>query len=266
MDNQMTAHNQQTLQTKGVRIAYASDLHLEFDDTLTLTGLSDVDVLVLAGDVNVSSASYAILLHRLRLVYSGPVLFVLGNHEYYHGCFPEDQDKYREAISKDGHAWLLENEAVTLKGIRFLGATLWTDFARGRHQESCRKAMSDFWIIKGMTPEVAIQTHQKTLEWLDAQFAPRENAPSVIITHHAPSFRSQHPRFAISSISGGFCSDLDALIQRWKPVAWIHGHLHDSVDYQIGETSILSNPWGYPHEEQQRIYRTCVVSCEDNAK
>jgi hypothetical protein len=35
-----------------MRIAYASDLHLEFGGPLTLTVLSHVDVLVLAGDVD----------------------------------------------------------------------------------------------------------------------------------------------------------------------------------------------------------------------
>jgi Predicted phosphohydrolases len=242
-----------------MKIAYASDLHLEFDDTLTMTGLSGVDVLILAGDVDVSPASYATLLRRLRLVYSGPVLFVLGNHEYYHGCFPEDQKKYREAITEDDRAWVLENEAVTLNGVRFLGATLWTDFAGGKHLENCRQGMSDFWVIKGMTPAIALQTHQKTLGWLDAQFAVPGNAPTVIITHHAPSFLSQHPRFAGSAIAGGFCSNLDARIFQWQPFAWIHGHLHDPVDYRMGKTRILSNPWGYPGENWQRDYRILTV-------
>lgn len=77
-----------------MRIAYASDLHLEFDDSLTLTGLSTADVLVLAGDVDTMPEYYTEILRKLRLVYAGPVIFVLGNHEYYHGIFPDDRQKY----------------------------------------------------------------------------------------------------------------------------------------------------------------------------
>lgn len=147
-----------------MKIAFASDPHLEFDDTLTLTGLSNVDVPILAGDVDVSPASYTTLLRRLRLVYSGPVLFVLDNHEYYHGRFPNAQKKYRKAIAEDDRAWLLENESVTINGVRFLGATLWTDFAGGRHLENCRRGMSDFSVIQDLTPEIAYQTHRKSLD------------------------------------------------------------------------------------------------------
>ena len=84
-----------------MRIAYASDLHLEFDSSLTLTGLSTADVLVLAGDVDTMPEYYTEFLRKLRLVYAGPVIFVLGNHEYYNGVFPDDRQKYREAIAHD---------------------------------------------------------------------------------------------------------------------------------------------------------------------
>ena len=130
-----------------MRIAYASDLHLEFDSSLTLTGLSGVDVLVLAGDVDTMPEYYTETLRKLRLVYAGPVIFVLGNHEYYNGVFPNDRRKYREAIAHDRQSYLLENEAVILDGVRFLGATLWTDFASGKQMRNCQHMMSDFEVI-----------------------------------------------------------------------------------------------------------------------
>lgn len=75
------------------------------------------------------------------------------------------------------------------------------------------------------------------------------------VTHHAPSFRSQHPRFAGSPIAGGFCSNLESRIQQWKPDLWIHGHVHDPMDYRIGKTQVLCNPWGYQNEGRAREYR-----------
>ena len=136
-----------------MRIAYASDLRLEFDSSLTLTGLSGADVLVLAGDVDTMPEYYAEFLRKLRLAYAGPVIFVLGNHEYYHGVFPDDRQKYRDAIAHDRQAFLLENESVVIGGTRFLGATLWTDFASGKQMRNCRHMMSDFEVIHdGLAP------------------------------------------------------------------------------------------------------------------
>ena len=256
-----------------MRIAYASDLHLEFNPSITLTGLSapavgfapgtctTVDVLVLAGDVDTMPEYYTEFLRKLRLAYEGPVIFVLGNHEYYNGIFPDDRQKYQEAIAHDPQAVLLENEAVILDGVRFLGATLWTDFASGKQMRNCRHMMSDFDVIHdgvsgSITPETILKVHQDSIAWLDGQFTHHpHDGPTVVITHHAPSYKSQHPRFAGSPISGGFCSNQEHRIQRWKPDVWIHGHVHDPMDYRLGKTRVLCNPWGYPNEGRTREYR-----------
>lgn len=256
------------------RIAYASDLHLEFyhqEATLLLDGLADVDVLVLAGDVETMPEYYTEVLRRLRTAYTGPVIFVLGNHEYYGGLFPDAQQQYREAIAHDRQAFLLEKESVILCGVRFLGTTLWTDFAKGKQQRNCQHMMSDFEVIEDglaaaqgicqpITTKRILAEHQESLAWLEEQIRVPCTEPTVVVTHHAPSFLSQHPRFAGSPISGGYCSNLEPYLQRWNqsgvaPACWIHGHLHDSANYQIGKTRILCYPWGYPEENRVRTYR-----------
>ncbi|MHB1641441.1 MAG: metallophosphoesterase [Acidithiobacillus sp.] len=248
-----------------MRIAYASDLHLEFDSSITMTGLSGVDVLVLAGDVDTMPECYTGLLRTLRLAYAGPVIFVLGNHEYYNGVFPCDRQKYREAIAHDCQAFLLENATMEIDGVRFVGATLWTDFASGKQMRNCQRGMSDFAVIYdghsgSITPETILKVHQDTINWLDEQFTHHpHDGPTVVVSHHAPSFRSQHPRFAGSLITGGFCSNQERRIQRWKPDVWIHGHVHDPMDYRIGKTRVLCNPWGYPNEGWAREYRMVQV-------
>ena len=178
-----------------MRIAYASDLHLEFDSSLTLTGLSGVDVLVLAGDVDTMPEYYTEILRKLRLAYAGPVLFVLGNHEYYNGVFPDDRQKYREAIAHDRQAVLLENEAVILDGVRFLDATLWTDFASGRQMRSCQRMMADFDVIfddhsESITPELILKAHQDTMDCLGTRIVryphegPRQGSAQIAKVKH----------------------------------------------------------------------------------
>ena len=38
---------------------------------------------------------------------------------------------------------------------------------------------------------------------------------------------------------------MDAIIERWQPVRWMHGHTHDSIERRIGHTIIATNPRGY---------------------
>ncbi|MCX4026142.1 hypothetical protein [Spartinivicinus marinus] len=49
--------------------------------------------------------------------------------------------------------------------------------------------------------------------------------------------------------TAAYVSDLEILILRHQPTCWIHGHLHNSVDYKLGNCRILCNPKGYPGEE-----------------
>lgn len=251
-------------------VAYASDLHLEFGNSVDTERLEAADILVLAGDVDTIPEGWADLLRRLRKVFSGPIVGILGNHEYYNGVFPDDREKFRDAITHDRQAYLLEKEMVILDGVRFLGATLWTDFACGRQMRSCQRMMSDFDVIfdghsGSITPEVILKEHQDTMDWLATQIMRHPHkGPTVVITHHAPSYQSQHPRFAGSPISGGFCSNQEHRIQRWSaaglaPDLWIHGHVHDPMDYRIGQTRILCNPWGYPDEENDMGFRMVEI-------
>ncbi|MBE7562159.1 metallophosphoesterase [Acidithiobacillus sp. HP-6] len=251
-------------------VAYASDLHLEFGNTVNMERLEAADILVLAGDIDSMPEGWADLLRRLRKVFAGPIVGVLGNHAYYNGVFPDDREKFREAIIHDRHAYLLEKDRVILEGIRFLGATLWTDFADGKQMRSCQRMMSDFEVIfdghsGSITPEVILKVHQDTLDWLDTQIMGHAHkGPTVVITHHAPSYQSQHPRFAGSPISGGFCSNQEHRLQSWSaaglaPELWIHGHVHDPMDYRIGQTRILCNPWGYPDEGNDMGFRLVEI-------
>ena len=49
-------------------------------------------------------------------------------------------------------------------------------------------------------------------------------------------------------MNGAFVSDLSEVIERREPDLWVHGHVHDSFDYQVGRTRVVSNPKGYEHE------------------
>lgn len=72
-----------------------------------------------------------------------------------------------------------------------------------------------------------------------------EPANVVVVTHHAPSPRSLRGGQVTGLLDAAYASDLESLILDLQPAAWIHGHVHRSVDYEIGRTRVVSNPLGY---------------------
>jgi len=237
-----------------MKIAYASDLHTEFSNTLNIPELdTSADVLVLAGDLAASPSGFRALVTELRSRTDMPIITVTGNHEYYMRVFPDALFDYKEVAETFKDVRVLENELVLVNDVRFLGCTLWSDMAHGRHAEASQKQMNDYRLIRSpsgtpITPEDTVAAHKASLSWLSEEFARPFPGKTVLVTHHAPSFRSQNPKYAGSAISGAFCSDMELKVQKWKPALVIHGHLHDKVDYIIGKTRVVANPWGYPGE------------------
>lgn len=245
-------------------ISLVSDLHVDFGNPVPPVP-DDTDVLVIAGDIcNGEPELWRETIAKVRYSYRGPVLLVMGNHEYYGRSFPESIADFRDAIRDDPNAILLEKQEWIFGGVRFLCATLWTDFCKWKLASECQIGMSDFQVIrtedgKPITPKRVLQDHKEVMRWLGASFSAPFAGKTVVITHHAPSFRSQHPFFAGSKISGGFCSDLDDQILEWMPDLWIHGHVHDPMDYHVGDTRVLCNPIGYPDERNSIVFSTVEI-------
>jgi Icc-related predicted phosphoesterase len=68
---------------------------------------------------------------------------------------------------------------------------------------------------------------------------------TVVVTHHAPSSRSVHTRYARDLLSPAFASSLEKLMDGDRALLWVHGHMHDAFDYEIYGTRIVCNPRGY---------------------
>lgn len=247
-----------------MRIHVVSDLHLEFleneDQVAALTREIDLpggskagDVLVIAGDLHVGSRGATIL---EKLARDRPVIYVLGNHEYYRQDFHQTRAAWQDAVLPGVH--VLENTAAIVGGIRFLGSTLWADCA-GEDPDVMLYVgamVNDFTLIRragnAFSPEDMIAIHGESRAWLTAQLATPFPGPTVVITHHLPSERSIAPQFEGDQENGAFASDLDDLILQFQPALWIHGHTHVSCDYALGKTRVVCNPRGYPHEVNPR--------------
>ena len=242
-----------------MRIHAVSDLHLEFG-SIKLPDV-DRDVLVLAGDIDVGQGALEFIKKEAA---KSPVIYVLGNHEFY-------RQEYNEVLSfwinlELENLYVLEQESVELDGYRFLGCTLWTDMQNSLSDavQECTLKINDYHAIrkdgKLITAAETMTIHSKSLSWLTREMEKGNPSHTVVVTHHPPSARSVHPRYAGSLLNAAFYSNLDPFIERFRPKLWIHGHMHDSFDYFIGDTRVVCNPRGYfNYEENPKFDPTLVI-------
>jgi hypothetical protein len=55
------------------------------------------------------------------------------------------------------------------------------------------------------------------------------------------------PHYRDDQFTPRYASPLDSLLDSSGAVLWIHGHIHDAMDYMIGTTRV-ANRRGYPGE------------------
>lgn len=262
-----------------MKIRPMSDLHLHYESGWERFQLSrvDADVIVLAGNIEFGNRG---LLWAQKTFAETPVIYVLGNHEHYFHAVPELANQLREeALGTNIH--VLENDAIVIDGVRFLGCTLWTDYQilgqefveEGREwsADAARKywieatshasqKFNDYKLIKyrgfegddgyeyHFQPYDACELHKDSKQWLAGQLQD-DTYPTVVVTHHLPSIRSLPEDKRRSLDAPFYASALDELVASSGAALWIHGHQRHAVQYEIGETTVYCNPRGSDHSK-----------------
>ena len=234
-----------------MKLNILSDLHLGFG--AMDWPVNDADVVVLAGDISRPRESIA-----WALKFEKPVLYVPGNHEFYGGSIDGALEEL-ERLSRGTQVQVLDKREVVMDGVRFLGTTLWTDFElfddpqqRAAAKAEAQRLMRDFSRIRAressaeiFTPDDSAGLFRSHAAWLEGRLAAVHDGPTVVITHHAPSRHSIHPRFADSLLNACFVSDAAHLLRADRVSLWIHGHTHDSFDHCVNGSRVVCNPRGY---------------------
>ncbi len=235
-----------------MKLHILSDLHLSLG-ALEPPRCDDAEVVVLAGDIARPREAVA-----WATRFDKPVLYVPGNHEFY-GAGLDATAAELTRLCAGTQVRLLDDAEVVIEGVRFLGSTLWTDFelyadaaTKAAALAQAQQSMRDFSRIRRregddavLTPVDAAALFRRHAAWLAARLAEPHDGPTVVITHHAPSPRSIHPRFADSLLNPCFVSDAEHLLDGGRVQLWIHGHTHDSFDYRLRGTRVVCNPRGY---------------------
>jgi Icc-related predicted phosphoesterase len=235
-----------------MKLHILSDLHIEFE-AFNLPA-TQADVVVLAGDIHVAQKG---IVWAKENIQDKPVIYVLGNHEYYGKAFPKHIQDLKQ-LTVDSNIHVLENDSIDINGVRFFGCTLWTDFKLfgdpviagslvTRKMTDYRKIRVSPSYRKLRSLDTAV-IHAKSRRWLEEALLTNDVENVVVVTHHSPSRRSIPEHYGEDILSAAYASDLDALVSNSQAKVWIHGHIHTQQDYWIGETRVLCNPKGYPDE------------------
>ena len=152
----------------------------------------------------------------------------------------------------------MQNEVYVKGNVRFLGTTLWTDFAafpqygtREALMKEARYQIIDFTAIsvqekegkRRFEPTDAAQLHKKASVFLSSTLLTPFEGKTVVISHFLPTPRCIDPSYAGQKVNSYFASNMEHVMTDVD--LWIHGHTHKSVDFELGKTRILCNPRGY---------------------
>jgi Icc-related predicted phosphoesterase len=240
-----------------MKIAIASDVHLEFGD-LILNNEENADVLILSGDICVASdfrdpdvysmvqggktQRYIEFFTRCANEFS-KVIYVVGNHEHYHGDFAETFSTLQKYLGHIENLHILDKEHVKINDVTFVGGTLWTDMNAQDPVTLAhiRGMMNDFRTISNSNEMVSYKTivnaydddgnvkldengqpiQQAEFHKRPARFLPEDTVQDhkkmleyihvntamlgkcVVVGHHAPSKMSTHPRYKTEVIMNG---------------------------------------------------------------
>lgn len=252
-----------------MKFALASDVHLEFGD-LDITNQPDADVLLLAGDICVADdlkktdrgAMFYDFFDRCSKKYN-KVLYIAGNHEYYHGEFFKTQKTLALMAFEFSNLHYLEGDMINIGDTTIIGGTLWTNFNKEdpmtmlMGQESMndyvhikrRTQKPDSDMIRTLSPIDILNVHKNTMDLFGQMVGGMQKV--VVMSHHAPTKASTHPRYKDVHINGCYSSDLsDFILDNPNIKVWVHGHTHHKFDYMVGTTRVIANPRGYVDYER----------------
>src|SRR5690606_38816741 len=253
----------------------------------------DCDAMVIAGDLN-SAPNLSFLAEFLIDRYVRPLIFVPGNHEFYHDRWPVgDQHRSLEsdrlaikAIETTSRDWpqrfyCLDEDEVIIHDTRFIGATLWVDFQMNLPSKSdlpqrmreARGILNDFRAIymqdgERFTPEHMLNLHRSNAAYIRQKLSGPFDGRTIVLTHHMPHPECTPPIYANATGNYLFaCSQEsfeDILHSEFAPDLWICGHTHHAFDIRVGRSRIICNPHGYGWEQGRNGFRwNWVIDTDD---
>jgi Icc-related predicted phosphoesterase len=238
-----------------LRLWIVSDLHIELTRGWDLPGPGarpQYDVLVVAGDL-ITRMERGVAWLQARVA-DRQVVYVPGNHEFYGTDIDRTVEKARAAAA-GSNIHILQNDTATIDGITFIGATMWTDFDLFGYAEYAMRAagetMNDYRKIRLRNYELRLRAkdtlkrHMESRDFIARALRKPKTGQRVVVTHMGPHPDCARRGFERDISSAAYTSDCSDLIAEGAPELWIYGHTHESRDFTVGATRIVTNAKGY---------------------
>lgn len=265
-----------------MKIRVYSDIHQEVKDIFNIplfeiAKLPDEEdhVLVLAGDYfsfrdlkhNHFKENIIGLSKRFK-----HIVYVFGNHEYYNGkiggIYNQKNINAIQELANNISVLSRHSPSVVIDGVKFIGATLWTDFGgKELPSISIKDTMNDFKYIKSAhsgfskyKPKHWLYEHISDINWIKREVEQSTDLPVVVVTHHAPYSEARDPIDDPEGNYGKFYTSNqdDFIIKNEHIKIWIHGHIHYPFDYMLNKTRVFSNPMDYGVYEDENPHRGLI--------
>ena len=233
-----------------MKIQIASDLHLENwqrdlpQPVYQFDSDRHRDLLILAGDITNGSRQWGMPFIRRELDIS-PVIFVPGNHEYYHAA-KQDVDSFWRAFAGDNEEFhYLNDETVEIGGLTFYGAEWCSDFWGDPIHYYYERYIADFWLTRDWSTTRHVEEFRRVTD----NMASLARKVDVVITHFPPTLEAiDQALYKDNALNPYFINDCEWLVEHLRPALWVSGHTHSPFDYRVGDTRVVINPCGYIQE------------------
>ena len=253
-----------------VKIQFTSDNHLEFYKDKKIDILDFITpcapYLAILGDLGYPTLdNFKDFLSQTSKIYD-KVFYLKGNHEFYQCNIQpimtcdEINDKIQEICKSFDNVYYMDNtEHLLTDNIIILGSTLWSNIPQ--HQQSkIKQVINDYKYIfikekhykTNISPKYTSDLHLYNVKWLENMLEKYKNKKVIILSHHLPTFELIAPEYKDSNSNCAFASNLDYLMKQNSNIKfWLCGHTHSNVETKINECECITNPFGYPNENNK---------------
>ena len=253
-----------------MKLGVISDIHTELGlPRHDILPQERVDVMVLAGDIGkgVQALQFA---HETYRNSCDHIVIIAGNHEFYRGTYQSVLRSMREHADSLPGLHFLEDNTVTLDGVNFIGATAWTDYSYGGagqplNMYRAADLLNDYkkikWnqggVYRKLLARDLLHINHASKRYVFDELRRLEGETNVVVTHHAPTAASIHSKFERDEANFCYANTWGNDIAYSSARLWIHGHMHDASDYQVGDCRVVCNPCDYP--DSQRGVRPLII-------
>jgi predicted phosphodiesterase len=237
-------------------------------------------ILILAGDIGYPTMNnYWNFLEDCCKTYN-KVICVAGNHEYYNrnDTYNENDIKTMNEINqiikensdnlhnKYNNFYYLQNESITIDGIKFIGSILWSRIDK-KYWNEIQCTINDYNLIyedtdKLYTPETNNKLFEENLNYLIKEIKnTNKNQSIIIITHHLPSFNLIDYKYKkYNVINQAFATNLENYILQYPNIIlWCCDHSHKPNEYKLNSSLLVMNPIGYKKENKYNNIRKIEI-------